>query len=196
MIVLASGSQARAQMLRDAGVAFRVDTSRVDEQSVKAAMLAEGAPPRDIADKLAELKAMRVSLRNSTELVLAGDQVLVSGGELFDKPADLDGAREQLRALRGKTHELLSAAVIFEAGKPVWRHIGRAQLIMRPFSDTFLEDYLRNEGEGLLSSVGAYKLEGRGAQLFSRVQGDFFTVLGLPLLEVLGFLRARGECIE
>ncbi len=159
-------------------------------------MLAEAAPARDIADALAELKAHRVAARLPERLVLGADQVLVCDGRLFDKPRDLDEARRQLEALRGRSHELLAAAVVFEAGRPVWRHIGRAQLQMRPFSDAFLDAYLRAEGCDLLATVGAYRLESGGAQLFSRVQGDYFSILGLPLLELLGFLRSRGICSE
>ncbi len=195
-IVLASGSAARSSMLERAGVAHRIDVSRVDEDAVKRAMAAEGAPPRDIADKLAELKGLRVSARNGDALVLSADQILVCKGQMFDKPRDTADLREQLRTLRGQSHELLSAAVICEGGRPVWRHIGRAQLIMRSFSDTYLEEYIAEGAAGLLDTVGGYKLEEKGAQLFSRVQGDYFTVLGLPLLEVLGFLRARGILTE
>ncbi|WP_316013373.1 nucleoside triphosphate pyrophosphatase [Roseobacter sp. HKCCA0434] len=195
-LILASGSAARSTMLRNAGVSHEIDVSRIDEVSVKAAMLAEGAPPRDIADKLAELKGLRVSARQSERLVLSADQVLVCDGRLYDKPRDATELRAQLETLRGRAHELLSAAVICEAGRPVWRHVGRAQLVMRSFSDTFIEEYLSENAEGLLDSVGGYKLEEKGAQLFSRVQGDYFTVLGLPLLEVLGFLRARGYLTE
>jgi len=195
-IVLASGSATRSKMLRDAGVSLRVDVSHVDEDAVKRAMLAEGAPPRDIADKLAELKGLRVSARNGETLVLSADQVLVSGGTLYNKARDADELAVQLRELRGKSHELLSAAVICEGGRPVWRHVGRAQLIMRSFSDTYLEEYIADGGAGLLDTVGGYKLEEKGAQLFSRVQGDYFSVLGLPLLEILGFLRARGILTE
>lgn len=195
-IVLASGSNARSVMLRSAGVEHRVDISRVDEDAVKRAMLAEEAPPRDIADKLAELKGLRVSARNGSSLVLSADQVLVCGGQLFDKARDIAELRDQLLHLRGKTHELLSAAVICESGRAVWRHVGRAQLVMRFFSDTYLDEYLDTNAAGLLDTVGGYKLEEKGAQLFSRVQGDYFTVLGLPLLEVLGFLRAQGILTE
>lgn len=195
-LILASGSSIRADCLRNAGLTFSTDIPRIDEDSIKAAMLAEGAPPRDIADKLAELKSLRISARNPDALTLGCDQVLVHKGTLFDKPTNLDMARTQLNTLSGGSHELLSAAVISEAGRPVWRHIGRAQLMMRPLTRDFIDSYLEAEGEDILSCVGAYKLEGRGAQLFSRVQGDYFSVLGLPLLEILGFLRARKVLIE
>jgi septum formation protein len=195
-VVLASASQARAELLRRAGVDVAVDPARVDEAAVKASLLAEGAPPRDIADKLAELKALRVGRRHETALVLGADQVLVHRGEILDKPAGLDDARSQLLRLRGERHELLSAAVAVLQGAPVWRHVGEARLAMRPFTDAFLARYLEKTGATALSSVGAYQLEGIGAQLFARVDGDYFTVLGLPLLEVLGFLRARGVLPE
>ncbi|MEL6600742.1 MAG: Maf family protein [Pseudomonadota bacterium] len=195
-IILASGSSIRRDMLQNAGLDVEVQPARVDEASIKSAMLAEDAPPRDIADKLAELKSLRISQQNPKALVLGADQVLVHAKRLFDKPEDLSEAREHLELLSGQAHELLSAAVISENGKPVWRHIGRAQMIMRPLSAPFIDAYLAAEREGVLETVGCYKLEGRGAQLFSRVQGDYFSVLGLPLLEILGFLRARGVLVE
>lgn len=193
-LVLASRSPARAAMLRAAGIAIDLVPARIDEPAITASMYAEGARPRDIADMLAEMKARRVAQRLPGRLVLGADQVLVMEDDMFVKPRSLTEARAQLDRLRGRTHELLSAAVVFEAGAPVWRQIGRARLTMRSFSDAFLDDYLAAEGDALLQTVGCYRLEGRGAQLFIRVEGDYFSILGLPLLEVLSFLRTRGLC--
>jgi len=195
-LILASASPVRLAMLTAAGIAAEAAPARIDEADVKTAMLAEAAPPRDIADKLAELKALRISARRPGALVLGADQVLVSGGRLFDKPATLAEARAQLQALRGRSHRLLSAAVLALDGQPIWRHVGTATLTMRPFTDAFLDAYLAQIGDLALTSVGCYHLEGRGAQLFATVQGDYFTILGLPLLELLGVLRARGVLIE
>ena len=190
-LVLASASPIRSRLLTNAGVAHQTCPVAVDEGAIKDAMLAEGAPARDIADALAEMKAFRAAQRNPDALVLGCDQVLVFKGGLVSKPRNLDEARAQLVALRGQSHELLSAAVVFEAGRPVWRKIGRVQLIMRAFSDAFLDDYIARTGDDLLATVGGYKLEAEGVHLFSRIQGDYFSVLGLPLLEVLDFLRSR-----
>ncbi|MEM9044136.1 MAG: Maf family protein [Pseudomonadota bacterium] len=195
-MILASQSASRAAMLRNAGVRIETQPARIDEAAVKAAMLNEGATARDVADCLAEMKALRISARRPEELTLGADQVLVCDGEMFDKPADMAAARTHLQNLRGRTHQLHSAAVIAQRGEPIWRHIGTARLTMRPFTETFLDDYLAAFGETALTSVGAYHLEGLGAQLFQKVEGDYFTILGLPLLEILGFLRARGELFE
>lgn len=195
-VILASASEARAMMLREAGVAVEIVPSRVDEEAIKQAFRAEGVAPRDLADALAEAKAKRVSAAHPGALVVGADQVLVTGGEVFDKPRDRAEARAQLMHLRGGSHELLSAAVVLEDGAPVWRHIGAARLTMRPFTEEFLDAYLDAEGDAVLSTVGGYRIEGRGAQLFSRVSGDYFSILGMPLLELLGFLRARKVLVE
>jgi septum formation protein len=192
LLILASRSAARAELLRRAGVPHEVVPAAVDEAAVKAGMRAEAASPRDVADALAELKARRIAVRRPDGLVLGADQVLVCGKEILDKPSGVAEARAQLVMLRGQRHELLSAAVIYEDGQPVWRHVGRATLAMRDFSDAFLDNYLAVHGEAVTDSVGAYKLEDGGAQLFDRVEGDLFTVMGLPLLELLAYLRVRG----
>ncbi len=194
MFILASGSQARADMLRNAGVSVETQVAHIDETQVKDEMLAEGAGGGDIALRLADLKARKVAKGRPDALVLGADQVLVCQEVLFDKPRTILEARAQLTGLRGKTHELLSAAVIYENGAPVWQGVGQARLKMRNFSEAFLDMYIEQLGKDLLTTVGGYKLEGLGAQLFAQVEGDYFTVLGLPLLEVLEELRTRGVC--
>lgn len=195
-LILASASPARAEMLRAAGLAIEIAPARIDEAAVKAALRAEDAPARDQADMLADLKAKRIGSRHPDRLILGADQVLVADGTVFDKPADMAEARDQLLRLRGRSHQLLSAAVICQGGQAVWRHVGTARLTMRPFTEAFLDGYLAQAGEAVLGSVGGYQIEGRGAQLFARVEGDWFSVLGLPMLEILGFLRARGVLVE
>jgi septum formation protein len=192
-LLLASESAARRAMLHAAGVAHDAMAAGVDEESAKAALCADGISPRDLADALAELKAMRVSRRVPGALVLGGDQTLaLEDGTLFDKPADRAGAAEQLRQLSGRTHILHSAAVIAEAGRPIWRHVDRAKLTMRVLSDAFIESYLDLEYDHVRFCVGTYRIEGPGAQLFARIEGNHFTILGLPLLPLLDYLRVRG----
>ncbi|TAJ71281.1 MAG: septum formation protein Maf [Phenylobacterium sp.] len=191
-IILASKSAARRAVLDGAGVAYEATVAGVDEESVKASLLAEGHGPRDIADALAELKAIRVS-RAKPGFVIGADQTLDLGGTLYDKADDLDAARARLRLLRGKTHKLHSAVVVAKEGAPIWRELVSASLTMRDFSDAFLEDYLKSEGPHALGSVGCYRLEGPGAQLFSKIEGDYFAILGLPLMGLLDLLRRHGE---
>lgn len=195
-IILASGSQIRRNLLTDAGISFSVEIPRVDEISITASLLAEQSKPIDVADTLAEYKARYVSAKFPNSIVIAADQVLVCNGQVFSKAKTLAEAETQLKQLRGEGHQLLSAVVIYEDAQPVWRFVGRAQLVMRAFSDEFLQNYLNQNGEDVLTSVGCYKLETQGVQLFSKVQGDYFTILGLPLLEVLAFLRSRGVISE
>lgn len=192
MIVLASTSRIRADLLTAAGVAFEAVAPGVDEEAVKAGLLAEGVRPREIADALAKLKAVRVSLRRG-ELVVGSDTTLELDGALFDKAATADEAREHLLRFRGRTHSLHSAVVVAQAGRPIWRELKTAKLTVRDFSDAFLDDYLARAGPALTTSVGAYWYEALGLQLFSRVEGDHFTILGLPMLGLLDLLRRHGE---
>lgn len=195
MIVLASGSATRRAMLERAGVAFVVDTAAVDETAVKDAMRAETNSPARVAEVLAELKATRVSAKHPGAIVVGADQMLDCEGQWFDKPADHAAARAQLAALRGKTHRLTSAVVAVRDGQRLWHHTEAAKLTMRRFSDAFLDDYLNRAGNAVLASVGAYQLEGLGSQLFMLVEGDHFTILGLPLLALMDFLRENGELL-
>lgn len=187
-LILASGSAIRRDIMQGAGLEFDVIVKPVDEASIKAAMLDEGAKPREIADALAEAKALRVS-RLEEGLVIGADQVMVMDGELFDKPTSLAAARERLLAMRGKRHELVGSVVVVSGGTPVWRFMSETKLWVRDFSDAFLDDYLAAEGDLVTKSVGAYRFEGPGSQLFSRVEGDFFSILGLSLLPLLQYLR-------
>ncbi|MBK3773399.1 septum formation protein Maf [Azospirillum brasilense] len=195
-VVLASGSRTRAEMLERAGVRVTLAPAAVDEEEIKLAARAEGAPVEDVAEALAELKAQRVTRKHPGSLVIGADQMLECEGRWFDKPTDRAAARAQLQDLRGRTHRLVSCAVVFRDGERLWHHVDRARLTMRPFSDAFLDSYLNAAGNDVLGSVGAYHLEGLGAQLFHRVDGDFFTILGLPLLPLLGLLRVHGVIAE
>jgi len=192
-LILASASVTRRRMLTNAGIAVDAVVATVDEEAIKDSLLADAVAPRDIADCLAEAKARSVSSMHSDRMVLGADQILVQDGHVFSKAQTVDQARETLECLSGKTHHLVSAAVIYDAGQPVWRAISSASLSVRLLSSEFIDNYLAALGEDALWSVGCYQLEGLGAQLFSKIDGDYFTILGLPLLPVLDFLRRRGK---
>lgn len=191
-VILASKSAARRAVLEGAGVPYEAVVAGVDEDAVKASLLAEGHGPREVADALAELKAIRVS-RGREGFVIGADQTLDLDGRLYDKVPDVAAARERLRELRGRAHKLHSAVVVAKDGAPIWREMATSTLMMRDFSDDFLDRYLAAEGEAALGSVGCYRLEGPGAQLFARIEGDYFGILGLPLLGLLDLLRRHGE---
>lgn len=191
-LILASASESRARLLQQAGVLVQPIPARIDEDSVKNALIAENAPPRDIADTLAEMKARKIAEKGSGGLVLGCDQVLASKGGLLSKPSSRDEARTQLTQLRGETHQLLSAAVVYDGLEPVWRHVGVARLTMRDFSDAYLDDYIDRNWDSIRWSVGGYKIEEEGIRLFRSIMGDTFTIQGLPLLELLSYLTLRG----
>ncbi len=191
-LVLASQSASRRAMLSAAGVAFDATFAGVDEDAAKVAL--RHLAPRDLADALAELKAVKVSARMPGHLVLGSDSMVVlDDGTILDKPVDRADAAAHLRAMSGKRHDLWSAAVIAENAQPIWRHVDRAKMHVRPLSDAFIETYLDAEWPAIAGCVGCYRIEGPGAQLFTKIEGSQFTVLGMPLLNVLDFLRVRGE---
>lgn len=197
-IVLASGSPARRQMLAAAGVPFEVEPARIDEAALKEQFVRHTtcAPPFDLAQFLADEKALDVSARHPGAFVIGSDQVLSLGERLFSKASDRAGARATLTAMRGRTHQLHSAASIARDGRIVWSEVQTVSLTMRAFSDAFLDGYLDQAGDALLWCVGCYELEGRGVQLFENIEGDYFTVLGMPLLPLLGALRTKGALDE
>ena len=190
-VILASGSKSRRALLAAAGVKAEFAVPAIDEESLRTALRAQGVSVRDQAMQLAEMKAVRISSR-LPGLVIGCDQMLSLDGEPFDKPADMASARNHLLNLSGRTHVLETAVAICEAGQIIWRHLARPKLTMRPLSDDFIDTYLQTCGTDLLSTVGAYQLEGIGIQLFQKIEGDYFSVLGLPLLPILDYLRLRG----
>lgn len=192
-MILASGSEIRATLLRNAGLAFDIIKPRIDEESTKASLRAEGASPRDIADCLAEAKARKVSDKASGAMVLGCDQVLDAGGEMLSKPRTPEEAIDQLSKLQDGRHHLLSAAVLYQDGKPLWRHVGKVTLHMRSLSAPFIDAYVDRNWDSIQHAVGAYKLEEEGVRLFTRIEGDYFNVLGLPLLELVNYLTLRGD---
>jgi septum formation protein len=190
-LVLASASKTRREILLAARISFISISPNVDEERIKEALLAKGADAAAIATALAETKAAEVSARTTGSLVLGADQVLVCEGKLFNKAENLSQARETLKYFRGRTHELISAMALVRNGETLWRHVESAELCVRDFSEAFLEEYIILEGNDILGSVGCYRIEGRGAQLFDKVTGDQFTIRGLPLFPLLAALRAR-----
>ncbi|NQV80034.1 MAG: Maf family protein [Alphaproteobacteria bacterium] len=191
-IVLASASVTRGRLLRNAGLDFTVQPARVDEESIKTGMHGEGAKPIDAAQALADLKAARVSPNWPDAFVVGADQILECDGVWFDKPESMSAAHSQLASLSGRTHHLHTAATVAKDGAVIWRESAQATLRMRTLSDATIATYLTAAGESVLESVGAYQIEGHGIQLFAAVQGDFFSILGLPLLSLLNFLRGHG----
>jgi septum formation protein len=192
-LILASGSKTRRQLLSQARVTFDVENPRVDETAIKNTMIADGAIPRDIAAALADAKARKVSLRCPEALVIGCDQVLAADGMVMNKPSDRENAIQQLDMLAGQTHQLLSAATIYRDGQPQWQFVGTARLTMRKMTVDYLSDYVDRNWQSIQHSVGCYKLEEEGVRLFSGIVGDYFTILGLRLIELLGYLTERGE---
>jgi septum formation protein len=190
-LILASQSTARRAVLEHAGVTFQAVVSGVDEEALKERLLAGGYGPKSIAEALAEEKALAVSAARPG-LVIGADQTLELEGRLYDKVDTHAQARERLRELRGRRHHLHSAVCIAEKGEVVWRETESATLLMRKFTEAFIDGYLEREGQAALGSVGCYRLEGSGVQLFEHIEGDYFAILGLPLLGLLGFLRREG----
>lgn len=191
-LILASASEIRARLLAQTGIRFERRPVRIDEAAIRDAFLAEGATPRDLADALAEMKAMRPR-DSGTTLVLGSDQVLDCEGRVYSKPETPEEAMAHLRQLSGRTHHLHSAAVVCREGAPIWRHVGHVRMTMHPLTEGFIQDYVQRNWDSIRHAVGCYKLEEEGVRLFARIEGDYFSILGLPLIELLTWLRARGD---
>ncbi|MFQ5765667.1 MAG: Maf family nucleotide pyrophosphatase [Rhodospirillales bacterium] len=194
--MLASASRIRDRILTDAGVDHVCDPASIDEHGLKEKLRREGADVETAAAALAEAKARDVSARHPGAIVIGADQILEYDGRWFDKPPDRNVALATLRTLKGRTHRLISAAAVARQGEALWLHVETARLTMREFTEPFLRRYVDEAGDDILDSVGAYRLEGTGAQLFQRIDGDYFTILGLPLLPLLQFLREAGAAGE
>lgn len=197
-VILASGSQARLEMLKAAGLAFTVIPAAIDEAAIRETLMTdnEEIDPGDVAEILARAKGEAVSSENPSSLVIAADQTLSFNGRLFSKPANLDEARDNLLTLRGQSHVLHTAVAIAESGEVTWSHVESARMTMRRFSFGFLSEYLVRAGEEVCQSVGAYHFEGLGLQLFEEVEGDYFSILGLPMLPLMAELRRRGAITD
>ncbi len=191
-LILASGSEARAAMLRAAGLDVQLHPANVDEESFRNALRADRVTTSAAAEALAELKGMKVSSRYETGIIIAADQLLDCGGVWFEKPVDRDHAVGSLRALSGKKHQLVSSVVLFRNGARIWHHTGIAEITMRNLSNDYIDRYLDHIGDEVFQTVGCYKIEGMGMHLFSEVKGDHFTILGMPLLPLLDILREQG----
>ena len=196
-LILASASAGRAALLTGAGISFSIEPAHIDEAAIKAKFSSKGkSDAQALAGYLSEEKARAVSARHKDAFVIGADQILSCAGRLFDKPANLAEARANLAFLRGRKHTLHSSVSVARAGEIVWRHTAHATLVMRAVTDRFLDEYLTQAGDKVLSSVGCYQLEGPGVQLFEEIDGDYFTILGLPLLPLLAFLRAETMLIS
>lgn len=190
-IILASSSQTRRRLLERAGLQVTFQAPRIDEPAFRASLAQQGVVPRDMADHLAEQKARKIAERYPSAIVIGCDQVLDLDGRAYGKPDDLTEAQAQLSALRSRTHALHTAIVVYESAQPVWRHVDTARLTMRAFSDVYLQGYLARHWPGVASSPGCYRIEEEGIRLFSQIEGDHFSILGLPLLPLLDYLARR-----
>ncbi|WP_045388406.1 nucleoside triphosphate pyrophosphatase [Falsirhodobacter sp. alg1] len=191
-LILATISDSRRAMFSAAAIPAEAIPARIDEAAVKASLLAESARPRDIADALAEMKARKIAEKNPDSLVIGSDQVLECEGTLLSKPESPEDAVAQLSILRGKTHKLISAVVVYEYAQPVWRHISEARLTMGSFSDSWLRGYVDRNWNSIRHSVGGYKVEEEGVRLFIDIRGDHFTIMGMPMLPLLAWMGQRG----